>query len=86
MLQQTCFMNLKAQMEDNEDDKIKREVNQMGKIIRSIINEQATAEYFYPCAGDINLQQLQEQGPDILKSIVTTMFSPSNSNNAKLKK
>ena len=79
-------MNLKVQMEDNEDDKIKREVNQMGKIIRSIINEQATAEYFYPCAGDIDLQQLQEQGPDILKSIVTTMFSPSNSNNAKLKK
>ena len=79
-------MNLKAQMEDNEDDKIKREVNQMGKIIESIINEQATAEYIYPCAGDINLQQIHEKGPDILKTIITTMFSPSNSDNAKLKK
>ena len=75
-----------AQMEDNEDDEIKSEMNQMGKMIGTIIKEQATAEYFYPCAGDINLQQLQEQVPDIIKSLVTIMFSPSSSDNVKLKK
>ena len=73
-------------MEDNEDDEIKREVNQMGKMIGTIIKEQATAEYFYQCSGDVNLQQLQEQVPDIVKSSVTSMFSPSLSDKAKLKK
>ena len=73
-----------AQMEDNEDDEIKRELNQMGKMIGNIIKEQATAEYFYRCAGDINLLQLQEQVPDILKSLVTSKFSPLRSDNAKL--
>ena len=42
-------------MEDNEDDEIKREVNQMGKMIGTIIKEQATAEYFCKCSGDVNL-------------------------------
>ena len=71
-------------MEDNEDDEIKRELNQMGKMIGTIIKEQATAEYFCPCAGDINLLQLQEQVSDILKSLVTSKFSPLRSDNAKL--
>ena len=55
-------------------------------MIGTIIKKQATAEYFYPCADDINLQQLQEQVTDILKSLVTIMFSPSRSDNVKLKK
>ena len=75
-----------AQMEDNEDDEIKREVNQIGKMIGAIIKEQATAEYFYTCAGDINLQLLEEQVPDIFNSLVLSMFYPSRSDNAKLKK
>ena len=73
-------------MEDNEDDEIKKAVNQIGKMTGTIINEQATTEYFYPCAGDINLQQLQEQVPDIFKSLVTSIFFPSRGDNAKLKK
>ena len=73
-------------MEDNEDDKIKREENQMRKMIGTITKGRATAEYFYPCTGDINLQQLQERGPDILKLLVTSMFCSSRSDNAKFKK
>ena len=42
-----------AQMDNNEDNEIKGEVNQMRKMIGTIMKEQATAEYFFPCAGDI---------------------------------
>ena len=79
------YDNYQAQMEDNEDDEIKGEVNQIGKMIGTIIKEQATTEYICPCEGDINLQKLQEQVPDILKLLVTSMFSPSRSDSAKLK-
>ena len=52
------YDNYQAQMEDNEDDEVKGEVNQMGKMIGTIIKEQATTEYICPCEGDINLQKL----------------------------
>ena len=80
------YESCQAQMEDHEDDEIKSEVNQIGKMIGTIIKEQLSAKYFHPGAGDINLQLLQEKVPDILKSLVASMFSPSRSDNAKLKK
>ena len=55
------YDNYQAQMEDNEDDEIKGEVNQMGKMIGTIIKEQAATEYICPCEGDINLQKYKNK-------------------------
>ena len=76
------------QAEGEKEYAVTRKVNQIGKIVGDTIrehNHNQTKE-FCPCGEDINMQHLREQVPDILTSLITSMFSPSRSDNAKLKK